>query len=147
VSISIALPKPATLTRTQRAAARVSVTAAYLLLAATRRRPGILHHLLTVADRHTRRPASLAEATAAHRAVTAVSLHCASDYGCRRRSLAVVVWCVATRRAATWVTGAATGPVASHAWVQTSNGRPVAEPVNPHLLYQSIIVIPGRETT
>jgi hypothetical protein len=140
VSTPIALPQPVALTRGQRCAARAAVATAWLLLAATRRRPALLHRLLAALNRHAQRPASLTEARAAHRAVTGVSLRCASDHGCRPRSLAVMVWCLATRRRVTLLIGTATGPLAVHAWIE-AHGVPVAEPTDPHLLYQPIITI------
>lgn len=147
MSTPLALPEPASLCWTHRAGALLSVVAARVLLATTRRRPGWLHQLLTVAARAAHRPASLAEATMAHRAVTAVSLHCASDWGCLRRSLAIVLWCAARRRSITRVIGAATGPVSSHAWVETTTGQAVGEPVDPRRTYAPIIIVPRTEAT
>lgn len=140
MSVPTALPQPVTLTPAQHAAGRAAVTVAWLLLAATRRRPALLHRMLAALNRHTRHEASSAEAAAAHRAVTGVSLRCASAYGCRPRSVAVLVWCLATRRRVTLLIGTATAPLAVHAWVE-AGGVPVAESTDPHLLYQPIITI------
>jgi hypothetical protein len=115
------------------------VAAARLLLAATRRRPTARYRLLHLL-RHGARPASPAEVTRAYRAIVAVSLPCASGHGCLPRSLAIVLWCRAAGQHAIWVLGTATSPATAHAWVEAA-GRPVAEPVDPHLLYQTVISI------
>ena len=146
MSTPIALDVPAALSRRQRLAAHTSVAAARLLLAATARRPAVLRHVLGVAARFSRRAATLAEATTIRRTLTSASLRCASPYGCQPRSVAITLWCLATRRRVTWVVGAATGPLALHAWVEAA-GRPVAEPVDPYLIYQPIIIVPEKETS
>ncbi|WP_131767948.1 lasso peptide biosynthesis B2 protein [Candidatus Protofrankia californiensis] len=140
MSISIALPEPAPTRAWERCAARLTIAAADLLLISTRRRLGLRHRLLRLLARTATRPASPADTARAHRAITAVSPRCASGHGCLPRSLAVVLWCRATGHHATWILGAATGPLAAHAWVEAA-GQPVANPVNPHLLYTSTLTI------
>ncbi len=140
MSIPIALPPAVPVSMADRWRARAAVLAARGLLTATHRRPTLRHSLLRLLRRRTR-PAGMDEVRRAHRAITAVSLHCASGHGCLPRSLAIVLWCRATGQHATWVLGTTVDPPAAlHAWVEAA-GAPVAEPVDPRLLYQPILTI------
>ena len=121
MSIPIALPPPVRVGVADRWRAHATVLAAHGLLTATRRRPALRRHLLRLLRRRTR-PAGVDEVRRAHRAITAVSLHCASSHGCLPRSLAIVLWCRATGQHATWVLGASVDPPAAlHAWVEAAH--------------------------
>lgn len=75
--------------------------------------------------RHT---ASPAEAAAAVRAVRAAAWWSPGRTACLEESVAAVVLLAARRRQVTWCHGIAADPIRLHAWVQTVDGSPVAEP-------------------
>jgi hypothetical protein len=77
------------------------------------------------------RPATLAQAKAAHDTVVAVSLPCAGREGCLPRSLAITLLCRLRGQWPTWCVGARRlPPFAAHAWVE-AEGVPVDEPYPP----------------
>jgi len=86
------------------------------------------------------RPASYAEAEAARRTVTAVSLRCAGP-GCLPRSIATALLCRLRGAWPTWRVGVRTSPFSAHAWVE-AEGRPVAEPPGTDRLHVLMTVPP-----
>jgi hypothetical protein len=75
--------------------------------------------------RHTATPAA---AAAAVRAVRAAAWWSPGRTACLEESAAAVVLLAARRLQVTWCHGIAADPVRLHAWVQTGDGSPVAEP-------------------
>ncbi|MGC0417271.1 lasso peptide biosynthesis B2 protein [Embleya sp. AB8] len=71
------------------------------------------------------RPATVAEASAARRAVVSVSARCAGQ-GCLQRSVATVLLCRLRGAVPDWCTGFRTQPFRAHAWV-AAEGTPVGE--------------------
>ena len=72
-------------------------------------------------------PASKEQVQVIRDAVCTVSKRCRSREGCLRRSLAVVVGTLLTRKSVSWCTGFAMEPFRAHAWVEVNN-IPVGEP-------------------
>lgn len=132
----MALPEGGSLPLRERLAALVAVAAARLL---ARRSPRWIRSVLLLVRRGAR-PATVAEASAARRAVTAVSALCAGE-GCLPRSLATVLLCRMRGTWPTWCTGVRTAPFAAHAWV-VADGVPVDEP-HPPGHYRPVIVVPS----
>jgi Transglutaminase-like superfamily len=118
-----------------RLAAQVAVALARLL---ARQPPGRIRRLLLVIRRRAR-PATGLEASAARRAVMAVSVLCAGE-GCLQRSLATVLLCRLRGSWPTWCTGVRTMPFGAHAWVE-ADGVPVDEP-HPPGVYRPVITVP-----
>ncbi|MEU3076028.1 lasso peptide biosynthesis B2 protein [Streptomyces laurentii] len=90
-----------------------------------------------------RRPATLEQATAAVLAVRAAGRHSPGRAACLEESAAAVLLLAARRLAVTWCHGIAADPVRLHAWMQTMDGTPVAEPPST-LAYTPILTIGGR---
>jgi hypothetical protein len=90
-----------------------------------------------------RRPATLRQAEAAVQAVRAVGWHSPARAACLEESIAVVLLLSARRLAVTWCHGVAADPIRLHAWVQTDDGTPVAEPPST-LAYTPVLTIGGR---
>ncbi|HZM79885.1 MAG TPA: lasso peptide biosynthesis B2 protein [Candidatus Limnocylindrales bacterium] len=118
-----------------RLVAHLAVALARLL---ARQPPGRIRRLLLVI-RKGARPATAIEASAARRAVVAVSLLCAGE-GCLQRSLATALLCRLRGSWPTWCTGVRTMPFSAHAWVE-ADGVPVDEP-HPPGRYQPVITVP-----
>jgi hypothetical protein len=118
-----------------RLAAHFAVALARLL---ARQSPGRIRRLLLVIRRGAR-PATQGEASAARRAVVAVSVLCAGE-GCLQRSLATALLCRLRGSWPTWCTGVRTMPFGAHAWVEAA-GVPVDEP-DPPGRYRPVIVVP-----
>ncbi len=120
-----------------RLVAFVAVTLARLLARQSPRR--IRSVLLFV--RRGARPATVAEASTARAAVTAVSALCAGE-GCLQRSLATALLCRLRGTWPTWCTGVRTAPFRAHAWVE-ADGVPVDEPYPAGRFHPTITVPPG----
>jgi len=104
----------------------LAVTAA---VAALGPRTGRFRRLVALATlgRHLRP----AENTRAHNAVRAIrwaSRVIPARWACLEQSTAAALLLAATGRRAEWRHGVSTDPVRLHAWVATSDGRPVEEP-------------------
>ncbi|GAA3838205.1 hypothetical protein GCM10022243_00860 [Saccharothrix violaceirubra] len=80
-----------------------------------RQSPHRIRRVLTAVSRGAR-PATLAEAEAAHRAVLGSSVMMAGD-GCLPRSIAVALLCRLRGRWPTWHVGAQIHPFRAHSWV------------------------------
>ena len=130
-----AIPDRERLPLRPRLAALVAVGAARVLSAQSPRRIRSVLGLL----RRGARPATLAEARAARRAVVSVSILCAGE-GCLPRSLATALLCRLRGAWPTWCTGVRTAPFAAHAWVEVA-GEPVDEP-HPAGHYRAMITVP-----
>lgn len=76
----------------------------------------------------SRHPATPSAALAAVQAVRAAAWWSPGRTACLEESAAVVVLLAARRLHVTWCHGIAADPVRLHAWVQTVDERPVAEP-------------------
>lgn len=118
-----------------RLVAHLAVALARLL---ARQPPGRIRRLLLVI-RQGARPATAVEASAARRAVVAVSVLCAGE-GCLQRSLATALLCRLRGSWPTWCTGVRTMPFGAHAWVE-ADGAPVDEP-HPPGRYRPVITVP-----
>lgn len=103
-----------------------------------RQPPGRIRKVL-YAVRKGARPATREEASAARRAVVAVSVLCAGE-GCLQRSLATALLCRVRGTWPTWCTGVRTMPFSAHAWVE-AEGEPVDEP-HPAGHYRPVITVP-----
>ncbi|MED7952865.1 lasso peptide biosynthesis B2 protein [Kitasatospora sp. NPDC058201] len=68
------------------------------------------------------------QAKAAVLAVRAAGWHSPARTACLEESVATVLLLATRRLAVTWCHGVAADPVRLHAWVQTEDGAPVAEP-------------------
>ncbi|MFC7867262.1 lasso peptide biosynthesis B2 protein [Streptomyces murinus] len=90
-----------------------------------------------------RRPATPRQAEAAVRAVRAAGWCSPARTACLEESAAAVLLLAARRLAVTWCHGIAADPVRLHAWVQTEDGAPVAEPEST-LVYTPVLTIGGR---
>ncbi|MFI8432550.1 lasso peptide biosynthesis B2 protein [Streptomyces sp. NPDC079020] len=75
-----------------------------------------------------RRPASPAEATEAVLSIRRSAWHAPVRTACLEESVAAVLLLSAHRLSVVWCHGIAADPVRLHAWVQTVDGGPVAEP-------------------
>ncbi|MGW2839774.1 lasso peptide biosynthesis B2 protein [Streptomyces sp. NPDC001493] len=75
-----------------------------------------------------RRPASTAQITAAVAAVRRAGWLSPGRTACLEESVAVVLLLAARGLGVTWCHGVASDPVRLHAWVQTWDGEPIAEP-------------------
>jgi hypothetical protein len=75
-----------------------------------------------------RRPATPAQAAAAVRAVRFAGWHSPARTACLEEASAAVLLLAGRRLSVTWCHGVAADPVRLHAWVQTEDGTPVAEP-------------------
>ncbi|MGW6207402.1 lasso peptide biosynthesis B2 protein [Streptomyces sp. NPDC055089] len=84
--------------------------------------------LIAAAASTSRWPATPAEALAAVHAARAAAWWSPGRTACLEESAAVVVLLAAQRRRVTWCHGIAADPVRLHAWVQTDDKSPVAEP-------------------
>ncbi|MFB4313075.1 lasso peptide biosynthesis B2 protein [Actinomadura sp. 21ATH] len=100
--------------------------------------PGRLRRVLE-AVRGGARPATVAEAAAARRAVVAVSVLCAGQ-GCLPRSVATALLCRLGGSWPDWCTGVLTEPFRAHAWVE-AEGAPVGEDTG-H--YHKVMTVPAR---
>jgi hypothetical protein len=90
-----------------------------------------------------RRPATPQQAEAAVRAVRAAGWHSPARTACLEESAAAVLLLSARRLAVTWCHGIAADPVRLHAWVQTEDGAPAAEPPST-LAYTPVLTIGAR---
>lgn len=139
MSAPIALAPPCALSLSERLAGLVAVAAVSLLLVLTRARPNRLRRALHL----LRRSSSAADLRGAERAwdvVTTVSLHCASEHGCLRRSLAIIVLCRLSGAHATWRVGFRSPPPQTHAWIE-AGGEPIRETVDPRTIYTPILTV------
>ena len=80
-----------------------------------------------------RRPATQAQARAAVRAVRRAGWYSAVRAACLEESAAATILLAARRLQVTWCHGLAADPVRMHAWLQTTDGAPVEEPLSTHL--------------
>jgi hypothetical protein len=103
-----------------------------------------LTRLLTWANRRTRRPASTTQANQAVHAVRRVGLLAPSRVACLEESAAATLMLAMYRRRVTWCHGAAADPIRLHAWVETDDGQPVAEPDSTRR-YTKLRVIPDAK--
>ncbi|WP_240649585.1 lasso peptide biosynthesis B2 protein [Streptomyces sp. Z26] len=87
--------------------------------------------------------ATPAQATAAVLAVRHACWYSPVRTACLEESAAAVVLLAARRLSVTWCHGVAPDPIRLHAWVETENGTPVAEPAST-LTYTPALTIGGR---
>jgi hypothetical protein len=129
---------PAGATRPDRVARGMllGATAALIAVAAIKaggdRRTAMLRLVRSVhgAASTCRRPATLAQAVEAVLAVRFAGWHSPARTACLEESSAAVLLLAARRLGVTWCHGVAADPVRLHAWVQTEDGIPVAEPAS-----------------
>ncbi|MGW4529166.1 lasso peptide biosynthesis B2 protein [Amycolatopsis sp. NPDC004378] len=103
-----------------------------------------LTRLLNQVTRRTRRPASTERARRAVHAVRRAGLLAPGRVACLEESAAVLVLLGASRQRVTWCHGAAADPVRLHAWVETDDRQPVAEPPST-ARFAVLRTIPARE--
>ncbi|MBI1759594.1 MAG: lasso peptide biosynthesis B2 protein [Actinobacteria bacterium] len=126
------------------------VAAAALAVVFTVKRAGdraTAMHRITTAVRAAmstcRRPATPDQAKAAVLAVRHAGWHSPGRTACLEESAATVLLLASQRLAVTWCHGIAPDPVRLHAWVQTEDGTPVAEPPST-LTYSPVLTIGAR---
>ncbi|QWF85919.1 lasso peptide biosynthesis B2 protein [Amycolatopsis sp. CA-230715] len=84
--------------------------------------------ILNQAARRARRPATAEHARRAVHAVRLAGLLAPRRVACLEESAAVLMLLAMSRQRLTWCHGAAADPVRLHAWVETDDRQPVAEP-------------------
>ncbi|MCX4745306.1 lasso peptide biosynthesis B2 protein [Kitasatospora sp. NBC_01287] len=136
-------PKPVSRPALINAAGAVAAVAS--IKAAGSRSTTMLRVVRTVhwASSTCRRPATLEQAAAAVFAVRAAGWCSPARTACLEESIAVVLLLAARRLAVTWCHGVAADPVRLHAWVQTEDGTPVAEPLSTRA-YTPILTLGAR---
>ncbi|WP_078588533.1 MULTISPECIES: lasso peptide biosynthesis B2 protein [Streptomyces] len=75
---------------------------------------------------------SAGQRPAAVHAVRRAAWHSPARTACLEESAAAVLLLASRRLSITWCHGVAADPVRLHAWVQTEDGSPVAEPPSTH---------------
>ncbi|AJE82648.1 MULTISPECIES: lasso peptide biosynthesis B2 protein [Streptomyces] len=90
-----------------------------------------------------RRPATPAQATAAALAVRQACWYSPARTACLEESAATVILLATRRLSSTWCHGVAPDPIRLHAWVETEDGTPVAEPAST-LAYTPALTIGGH---
>ncbi|OXM43122.1 lasso peptide biosynthesis B2 protein [Amycolatopsis alba] len=123
-------PEPVSvpLTTTVIAGMALAIVLATLAAGPRRRRLARLTRLLNRATRRARHPATIEHARRAAHAVRRAGLLAPGRVACLEESAAVLVLLAASRQRVTWCHGAAADPVRLHAWVETDDRQPVAEP-------------------
>ncbi|MFB7635645.1 lasso peptide biosynthesis B2 protein [Streptomyces sp. NPDC056149] len=132
-------PSPGTIT------AAAALTAA-LTVKRLGPRSAALHRITTVlakAASTCRRPATHDQAEAAVHAVRRASWYSPARTACLEESAATVLFLASRRLSVTWCHGVAPDPVRLHAWVQTDDGAPAAEPPSTHA-YTPALTIGGH---
>ncbi|MGY5080934.1 lasso peptide biosynthesis B2 protein [Streptomyces nigrescens] len=131
-------------TRTTTAAASALATVLAIKRIGT---PSTTMHRLTTALRSAvstcRQPATHAQAQAAVLAVRRAGWFSPARTACLEESAAAVLLLATRRLSATWCHGVAPDPVRLHAWVQTDDGAPAAEPPST-LAYTAALTIGAR---
>ncbi|APU15584.1 lasso peptide biosynthesis B2 protein [Actinoalloteichus fjordicus] len=108
-----------------------------------RTRMARLTRLLTWAARCATDPASAEHARQAVHAVRRAGLLAPGRVACLEESAAVALLLAVSRQRVTWCHGVAADPVRLHAWVETDDGHPVAEPPST-LRFTALRTIPVR---
>lgn len=99
--------------------------------------------LIASATAMCRRPATPAQAAACVLAVRRAAWHSPTRVACLEESAAAVLLLAARRLHVTWCHGVAADPVRLHAWIQTADGSPVAEPPSTRA-YVPVLTIGAR---
>ncbi|MFI5782493.1 lasso peptide biosynthesis PqqD family chaperone [Nocardia sp. NPDC051570] len=107
----------------------------------TRLPPAVLRAVLAFVSRGAR-PARADQASAARRAVMAVSIRCAVN-GCLQRAIATALLCRVRGSWPTWQLGVRTAPFGAHAWVE-AEGRMIDEPLPEGYYTPLMTVAPAR---
>ncbi|WP_282203717.1 lasso peptide biosynthesis B2 protein [Kitasatospora fiedleri] len=89
-----------------------------------------------------RRPATASEAEQAVHASRSAGWYSPGRTNCLEESAAAMLLLHLTGKAAVWRHGVAPDPIRLHAWIETLDGTPVAEPASVGL-YTAILSIPG----
>lgn len=113
---------------TMRAGLALVVVLGVLTLGRTRTRMARLIRLLTWATRWATRPTTAEHAHQLIHAVRRAGLLAPGRVACLEESAAVTLALAASRYRVTWCHGVAADPIRLHAWVETDNRQPVAEP-------------------
>ncbi|MFJ7419609.1 lasso peptide biosynthesis B2 protein [Streptomyces uncialis] len=90
-----------------------------------------MHRLTAVIKRATtttRRPATPTEAASAVNSIRRAGWYSPARTACLEESAATVLLLASRRLSVTWCHGVAPDPVRLHAWIQTDDGDPAAEP-------------------
>ncbi|MFD5385603.1 lasso peptide biosynthesis B2 protein [Streptomyces sp. NPDC127074] len=131
-------------TRTTTAAASALATVLTIKRLGT---PSTTMHRLTTTLRRAvstcRRPATHDQAQAAVLAVRRAGWYSPARTACLEESAAAMLLLATRRLSATWCHGVAPDPVRLHAWVQTDDGAPAAEPTST-LAYTAALTIGAR---
>ncbi|MFE2375447.1 lasso peptide biosynthesis B2 protein [Streptomyces sp. NPDC059398] len=133
-------------TRTSTAAAAAAALAVVLATTRLGSRSAAMYRITTMirsALSICRRPATPEQAEAAVLAVRRVGWYSPARTACLEESAASVLLLASRRLSATWCHGVAPDPIRLHAWVQTGDGAPVAEPPST-LAYTPTLTIGGR---
>ncbi|UMP06893.1 lasso peptide biosynthesis B2 protein [Amycolatopsis sp. EV170708-02-1] len=121
-------PVPVPLTTTVFAGVALAIVLATLTAGHRRRRLARLTRLLNRVSHRAKRPATIEHARRAVHAVRRAGLLAPGRVACLEESAAVLVLLAASRQRVMWCHGAAADPVRLHAWVETDDRQPVAEP-------------------
>lgn len=111
-----------------RAGLALAAVLGVLTFGRTRARMARLTRLLTWATRWATRPATAEHARQLVHAVRRAGLLAPGRVACLEESAAVTLALAASRHRVTWCHGVAADPIRLHAWVETDNRQPVAEP-------------------
>lgn len=111
-----------------RAALALAVVLGVLAFGRTQARMARLTRLLAWATRWTTRPATTEHARQVVHAVRRAGLLAPGRVACLEESAAVTLALSTSRYRVTWCHGVAADPIRLHAWVETGNRKPVAEP-------------------
>ncbi|MGW7576850.1 lasso peptide biosynthesis B2 protein [Streptomyces sp. NPDC054765] len=126
--------------------AAVGALAAILAVKRLGGRSATMHRITTALRRVTstcRHPATHDQAEAAVLAVRRVGWYSPARTACLEESAAAVLLLASRRLSATWCHGVAPDPIRLHAWVQTDDGVPAAEPPST-LAYTPALTIGAR---
>jgi transglutaminase superfamily protein len=129
---------------TLRAGAALAIVLAVLALGRARTRMSRLIRLLTWATRFTTCPATEEHARRAVHAVRQAGLLVPARVACLEESAATTLMLALSRQRVSWCHGAAADPIRLHAWIETDDRQPVAEP--PSTLRCTVLrTIPARD--
>lgn len=103
-----------------------------------------LSALIKTASASCRHQATYGQVEAALKAVRRAGWHSPGRTACLEESTAAVLLLAARRLAVSWCHGVAADPVRLHAWVQTVDGRPVAEPLSTNAYIPTLTITGGH---
>ncbi|MFE2104410.1 lasso peptide biosynthesis B2 protein [Kitasatospora sp. NPDC059463] len=133
---------PVPRTRTLAAAAALAAVHAVKTAGPEHEAMGRVLKLVHSASKGRRRPATVSQAEQAVHAARSAGWYSPGRTNCLEESAAAMLLLQLTGRAAVWRHGVAPDPIRLHAWIETVDGTPVAEPTSTGL-FTAILSIPG----